>query len=174
MKADLTQEIFSQGLDYLRKNRIPEAANAFRRAFKTDPDNPRHLSYYGLILALAEENVPDGINFCRAAILRAAYEPEFYVNLCRVYCKGGQRKKALETLLEGMKFDKNNALLRMEMRRLGARRKPLLSFLSRDHILNKSLGRLTYKLGKKDTASNRKRERASSVGKDSKPQGRNK
>jgi predicted Zn-dependent protease len=146
MNVDLSREVFSQGLEYLRKNRIPEAANAFRRAFKMDPDNPRHLSYYGLILALSDNNIADAINFCRAAVLRAAYEPEFYVNLCKVYTRGGQRKKALETLVEGMNFDKNNTLLRMEMKRLGARRKPLISFLSRDHILNKSLGRLTYKL----------------------------
>ncbi len=146
MNVDLTQQIFLQGLDYLRKNRIPEAANAFRRVFKIDPENPRHLSYYGLAVALADGNVQDAINFCRAAILRAAYEPEFYVNLCRVYTKAGQRKKALEALVEGLNFDKNNALLRMEMKRLGARRKPLLSFLSRDHILNRSLGRLTYQI----------------------------
>lgn len=146
MTADLAREVFAQGLDYLRKNRIPEAANAFRRAFKMDSENPRHLSYYGLILALADNNVQDAINFCRAAILRAAYEPEFYVNLCRVYVRGGQRKKALETLVEGMNFDKSNTLLRMEMKRLGTRRKPIISFLSRDHVLNKSLGRFTYKL----------------------------
>ena len=148
MSIDLTHEVFSQGLEYLRKNRIPEAANAFRRAFKMDPDDPRYLSYYGLILALAEGNLQDAINFCRAAILRAAYEPEFYLNLCKVYSQGGQRKKALETLLEGMNFDNENVLLKMEFKRLGSRRKPLISFLSRDHVLNKSLGRITYKLRK--------------------------
>ena len=102
MNADLAKDVFSQGLDYLRKNRIPEAANAFRRAFKMDSENPRHLSYYGLILALGDENVQDAINFCRGAIVRAAYEPEFYVNLSKVYTKAGQRKKALEALVEGM------------------------------------------------------------------------
>ena len=148
MNADLAKEVFSQGLDYLNKNRIPEAANAFRRAFKMDSDNPRHLSYYGLILALGDENVQDAINFCRGAIVRAAYEPEFYVNLSKVYTKAGQRKKALEALVEGMNFDKTNALLRMEMKRLGVRRKPAISFLSRDHIVNRSLGQLTYQMKK--------------------------
>jgi hypothetical protein len=101
-----------------------------------------------LILALTDDNIQDAINFCRGAILRA-YEPEFYVNLSKVYAKGGQRKKALETLVEGMNHDKHNPLLRMELRRLGPRRKPPISFLSRDHVLNKSLGRLTYKLRRK-------------------------
>ncbi|MCI0620835.1 MAG: hypothetical protein L0387_04050 [Acidobacteria bacterium] len=148
MNPDLAKEVFSQGLEYLRKNRIPEAANAFRRAFKMDSENPRHLSYYGLILALGEESVQDAINFCRGAIVRAAYEPEFYVNLSKVYTKAGQRKKALEVLVEGMNFDKNNTLLRLEMKRLGMRRRPAIFFLSRDHIVNKSLGRLTYQMKK--------------------------
>ena len=149
MLADLNQEIFVQGLEFLRKNRLPEASNAFRRAFKQDIENPRYLSYYGLILALQDENFQDGINFCRAAIQRAAYEPEFYLNLCKVFSKAGQRKKALEALLEGLNYDKNNALLRMEMRRLGVRRKPLLQFLPRDHFLNRAIGQFTYKLVRK-------------------------
>jgi Tfp pilus assembly protein PilF len=148
MDPDLAKEVFSQGLDYLHRNRIPEAANAFRRAVKMDSENPRHLSYYGLILALGDENVHDAINFCRGAIVRAAYEPEFYVNLSKVYTKAGQRKKALEALVEGMNFDKTNALLRMEMKRLGIRRKPAVSFLSRNHIVNRSLGLLTYQMQK--------------------------
>jgi hypothetical protein len=70
------------------------------------------------------------------------------VNLSKVYTKAGQRKKALEALVEGMNFDKSNALLRMEMKRLGVRRKPAISFLSRDHIVNRSLGQLTYQMKK--------------------------
>jgi Tfp pilus assembly protein PilF len=140
------QETFEQGLEYLKKNRIQEASNAFRKAIKTVPDNPQFLSYYGLILALGEENFQDAINFCRAALLKTRYEPELYVNLCKVYSKAGQRKKALETLLEGLHYDQGNPLLMQEMRRMGCRRKPILAFLSRDHFLNKTLGRLTHQL----------------------------
>jgi tetratricopeptide (TPR) repeat protein len=146
MAVDTTQVIFRQGLEYLKGNQLEAAANAFRRAFKNEPENPRHLSYYGLIIALHELNYQDGVNFCRAAILRAAYEPEFYLNLCRVYSKAGQRKKALETLVEGLSFDSASAPLKLEMRRMGSRRKPAVSFLSRDHFLNRSIGKLTYQL----------------------------
>ncbi|MSO22723.1 MAG: hypothetical protein EXQ58_05600 [Acidobacteria bacterium] len=93
MNPDLAKEVFSQGLDYLRKNRIPEADNAFRSTFKMDSENPRHLSYYGLILALGDESVQEAINFCRGAILHAAYEPEFYLNLSKVYTKAGSEKR---------------------------------------------------------------------------------
>ena len=68
MSVDESAKAFAQGLELLKKNRLSESANAFRMAFKKDPENPRYLSYYGLIVALAEDNLQDGINFCRAAI----------------------------------------------------------------------------------------------------------
>jgi tetratricopeptide (TPR) repeat protein len=148
MTSNLSDETFTQGLQFLKNHRLTEASNSFRKAFKQDPDNPLYLSYYGLIVALAENNLQDGINFCRAAIYRAAYEPQCYLNLCKVYSKAGQRKKALEALLEGLNFEKNNSLLKMEMKRMGIRRKPFLSFLPRNHFLNKSIGMYTYKFRK--------------------------
>jgi tetratricopeptide (TPR) repeat protein len=148
MISNLTDEIFAQGLQFLKRNRLAEACNAFRRAFKQNPDNPLYLSYYGLIVALAEDNLQDGVNFCRAAIYRAAYEPQCYLNLCKVYSKAGQRKKALEALLKGLNFEKNNTLLKMEMKRMGIRRKSFLPFLPRDHFLNKSIGMFTHKFRK--------------------------
>ena len=148
MPAESHQRTFQQGLQYLRQNHLAEASNAFRALFKTEPDEPCYLSYYGLIVALHEKNFQDGINFCRAAILRASCEAELYVNLCRVYARGGQRKKALETLVEGLKFASDKPSILTEMRRMGCRRKPVLRFLPRDHFLNKSLGKFTYQFRK--------------------------
>ena len=148
MSANESSMAFAQGLELLKRNRLLESANAFRMAFKTDPENPRYLSYYGLIVALAEDNLQDGINFCRAAIHRVSYEPDFFVNLSKVYSKAGQRKKALEALVEGLNFDKNEARIKTEMKRLGVRRRPTLRFLPRNHLLNKTLGKLTYSFRK--------------------------
>lgn len=144
MPAESSQRTFRLGLDYLRQNHLTEAANAFRYLFKEAPENPLYMSYYGLILALFEQNYQDGINFCRAAILLAVCESELYINLSRVYSKAGQRKKALETLVEGLKYAANKTQLLGEMKRLGCRRRPVLPFLPRDHFLNKSLGKLTH------------------------------
>ena len=147
MSVDESAKAFAQGLELLKKNRLSESANAFRMAFKKDPENPRYLSYYGLIVALAEDNLQDGINFCRAAIHRS-YEPDFFVNLSKVYSKAGQRKKALEALVEGLNFDRSEARIKTEMKRMGVRRRPTLRFLPRNHFLNKTLGKFTYNFRK--------------------------
>jgi tetratricopeptide (TPR) repeat protein len=155
MTNDLTYLVFSEGLTFLRDKRLREASNAFRRAVKEDSGNPRYLSYYGLIVALLDKDIPKAINLCRAAVKHAPYEPELYMNLCKVYREAGQRVKALEALREGLGYDKENALLLMEQRRMGIRRKPPLGFLSRDNPLNKAIGKFTYKLRR--TASSSKK-----------------
>jgi len=137
-------EVFEQGLIYLHQNRPAEAANAFRAAFKSNPDNPVYLSYYGLIVAMAENCLQDGLTFCQAAIQRAPYQAELYLNLSRIYQQSHQRRKALETLLNGMSYDKSQ-ILKREFRRLGVRRKPFFQKLSRDNPLNYLVGKFTYR-----------------------------
>jgi predicted Zn-dependent protease len=124
---------------------MQEAANSFRAAFKENPDNPFFLSYYGLIVAIQENCLQDGITFCRAAIQRAPYEAELYLNLSRVFQFARQRQKALEALVQGVSSVPDNQTLKKEMKRLGMRRKPFFQGLSRDHLLNRCLGKLTYR-----------------------------
>jgi tetratricopeptide (TPR) repeat protein len=148
MAVDIPQETFLQGVEYLKKNRLHEASNALRAAFKSNPDNPLYLSYYGLVVALEEDCMQDGITFCRAAIQRAPYESELYLNLSRIYQKAEQRQQALAILVQGLSYDPASLLLKREMRRMGMRRKAFFSALSRDNALNKILGKLTYQMKK--------------------------
>ena len=77
MSVDLTSRIFSQGLTSFRINNFRGAFGAFRSAHQGDPRNPRYLSYYGLTVALQDENVEQGIQICREAIHLVPFEPEF-------------------------------------------------------------------------------------------------
>ena len=153
MSKDFTYLVFSEGLTFLRDNRLLEASNAFRRALKEESGNPRYLSYHGLTVALFEKDIPKAVGLCRAAINHAPYDPELYLNLCRVYRQARQRVKALDALKEGLSFDSDNPLLLMELRRMGVRRKPPLGFLSRENPLNKTLGKFTYKLRRAASSS---------------------
>lgn len=149
MATDLNYMVFSEGLMFLRHRRLAEASNAFKRAYNEERGNPRYLSYYGLTVALLEQDFPRAISLCRAAIEHAPFEPEYYLNLCRVHHEAGQRKQALIALRDGLGFQKDNTLLQMALRKMGIRRKPPLSFLPREHLLNKFLGKLTFKLRKR-------------------------
>lgn len=152
MDAEPIHETFRRGLEELKENHWQEAGNAFRAAFKASPENPIYLSYYGLIVALGEGFLQDGITFCKAAIQRAPYEVDPYINLARIYQKSQQRQKALEALVQGLSYAPGNPALKNEMRRMGTRRKPIFPALSRDNLLNKALGKLTYQMKKEPLA----------------------
>lgn len=151
MHDNTTNNAFTLGLASLKTCNYTEAFEAFRTAHKEDPLNPRHLSYYGLTLALEDGNVDQGIVLCRQAVHLTPFEPEFYLNLSRAYMKGGRRKQALEILREGLALNLKSKLLKSELARVDARRKPFFSFLSRDNFLNKTIGKLTYWFHKKPT-----------------------
>ena len=148
MGKDVTYLVFSEGLMFLRNNRLLEASNAFKRAVSENNGNARYLSYYGLTVALLEKDIPRSINLCRSAIDHSPFYPELYFNLSRVYHEAGHRVNAIKTLREGLGFEKESPLLNMALRRLGVRRKPPIRFLPREHLLNKVIGKITYKLRK--------------------------
>ena len=151
MHVNTTNNTFTLGLDSLKANNFQEAFEAFRTAHKEDPLNPHHLSYYGLTLALGEGNFDQGILLCRQAIHLTPFEPQFYVNLSRAYMKAGRRKQALETLREGLALNLKGKLLKSELARIDARRKPFFPRLSRNNFLNRVIGKLTYQFHKKST-----------------------
>jgi len=153
MYVGVTNKAFTCGLASLRTSNFTEAFEAFRMAHREDPLNPHHLSYYGLTLALEDGNIDQGIVLCRQAVRLTPFEPEFYLNLSRVYMKGGRRKQALDTLREGLELNLKSKLLKSELARIDARRKPFFSFLHRDNILNRIMGRITYLFHKKPSQS---------------------
>jgi tetratricopeptide (TPR) repeat protein len=151
MSNETTNKVFQRGLTFLQINNSAQAFRAFRAAYKQEPLNAYHISYFGLTLTMENENVEQGIALCREAVQLMPFEPEFYLNLSRVYLKAGRRKRALDTLLEGLAFKQNNKLLKSELARIDLRRKPLLTFLSRANFLNQIMGRMTYLFHKNHT-----------------------
>ena len=73
------------------------------------------------------------------------FYPIFYLNLGRAYLKGNRKKDAVQAFQEGLKSDPGNRDLLWEIKKIGERRKPPLSFLSRSNPINKYIGMLLYK-----------------------------
>ncbi|MGA7615505.1 MAG: hypothetical protein WBX15_10040 [Thermoanaerobaculia bacterium] len=130
----------AQSEDYLRALTLLQSAYASQNSEKT----PDGLSYYGLCLALVERKIKPAIDLCKRAIELQFYHGEHYANLARVYMAGGNRRKAVETLAEGLRVMPENAELKSVWRAFGQRSRPVIPFLSRDHALNVFLGRVRH------------------------------
>jgi tetratricopeptide (TPR) repeat protein len=115
------------------------------------------LSYYGLALALVEKKYKAGIEFCRKAIELQFYHGDHYANLARVYVAAGNRKKAVETINEGLRVHPDDADILKLKREIGERSAPVVPFLSRDNPLNVALGRARHAREVKAAAKKKRR-----------------
>lgn len=142
----------------LRKKDNRRALEILGSGLQQYPDEPFLLSYYGCLEAVINGNVSFGIDTCKKAlekldtlapVSREVYYPTFYLNLGRAYIAAGRKKDALEAFDQGLSFDRDNRDLIWEMRKLGIRRKPVIPYLKRTHPINKYIGLLLHKLGKR-------------------------
>src|SRR5436305_10163051 len=102
-------------------------------------------SYLGYGIALREQRVDEGLKLCKHAIKIEFFQAENYWNLARLHLLQKDRKNAVRAVRDGLKVDPNSAELLALQKELGMRKLPVLSFLSRDHPLNRILGSLRHK-----------------------------
>lgn len=148
----------ARGEDFLR------AINLFLDIYGTEdappiktPKSATGLSWFGLALAMVRKQYKPSIDLCKRAVQLEFYNGDHYANLARVYMAAGNRKKAVETVEDGMKLAPTHDYLRSVRRSMGVRATPAIPFLDRDNPINVSLGRARH--AKKVADRERKRQR---------------
>jgi tetratricopeptide (TPR) repeat protein len=146
------------GVELCRKGRWQQGYRTLCQVANADRPGTKlpsvFYSYLGFGMARYEKRFEDGEKLCQRAIEIEFFEPENYVNLARIYGLRGQRKQAVDALRKGLQIDASHQQLRDMMLELGVRKKPVLSFLARDHLVNRMLGRIRH-----DMASSSKKKR---------------
>ena len=144
------EESYCRGRDHLERGEVQPALEHFRAAHHVDRANPRYRSFYGLGLALVERRFDRALELCRAAAKEEFFNPELYHNLARVHLAFGFKAEAIRYLRRGLMIDPGNGAMQKELRGLGLRRHPVLSFLPRRHPVNRLLGRFIRVWGEID------------------------
>lgn len=125
---------------------LESAHAAFARAYRRDARDPRVLSWYGVTLVLVEKNSNLGAQLCEQALRVGGPDPERLLNLARIHLALGQRERVLQTVARGLERWPDDPGLQAARGALGARRRPALPFLPREHPWNRALGRLRHRL----------------------------
>lgn len=143
------EKCFQQGVQWLAEGRAKEALGYFARAIEIDRAEgnagevqARYLSYYGLCLGVARGAKAEALQHCREAVRREEYRAELWWNLGRVALICGERAEAHRALRRSLSIEPALVGARFDLRRMGLRRPPVLSFLDRGNVLNVLLGRL--------------------------------
>ncbi|HET6421020.1 MAG TPA: tetratricopeptide repeat protein [Geobacteraceae bacterium] len=138
-------EIYEKGLQALSNGHEYLALVCFEQAANMEK-TPLHCSYLAFCLAKARGQYREATTLCAEALGNDPANSVHYVNLGRIYILAGQREKALETLREGLQYQRTDEILR-ELEILGMRGRPVFSYLKRENPLNKYCGLLLKKLG---------------------------
>ncbi len=137
---------FREGLAKLRDGENEAAVQLLRQAMDRDPENPYYVSYYGLSLAHAEGRWQEAEHFCHTAVCRSRRQAQLYLNLAEVYVNSGRPQGAADTLARGLRYLPTDARLQAAFGRLATRRPPVIRFLPRTHVINRSLGQFRHSL----------------------------
>jgi tetratricopeptide (TPR) repeat protein len=136
------EEHFREGQAEFDRQRVEAALEHFRSAHRLDPTSPRFRSYFGLCLGLGERRFDRALELCRAAAKEEFFNPALYHNLARLHLAFGFKAEGIRFLRRALMIDPRNDAALSDLRALGVRRKPVLGFLRRNHLVNRWIGRL--------------------------------
>jgi tetratricopeptide (TPR) repeat protein len=138
---------FLEAVERFERGDMEAAARLLEKALKgvnkLDRHYGKYLSYYGAALALSGD--PRGLEHCRAAAQAERNDGDILYHLARAEVRFRNRRRAIAAIEAGLKVEGSHERLTSLRASLGVRRLPVLSFLSRDNVLNKILGKLTYR-----------------------------
>lgn len=142
-----SRELYAKAEAHIRRNNFGKAASLLKEALKIAPDNPRYVSAMGLCIAMQGDHA-EGERLCREAIAAAdqVTDPILLVNLGRICLKRGDRQDAREYLLKAYQLDPTHPATALELSSMGVRRKPVITFLDRNHPLNIKLGKIRHQM----------------------------
>lgn len=146
--ADEVRAALEEGLAAFQRRDLEGAHVGFQRAHRKDPRHLRAMSWYGVTLVLVERNHALGVSLCDQA-LRPGPDPELLLNLARVHLALASRERTVKALLRGLQAFPDHPGLLAAKEALGMRRGPVLPFLDRGNPLNRLLGRLRHRWGRR-------------------------
>lgn len=97
-------------------------------------------------LAKERRQLQQALRMCLDALQGEPDNPEHYYQLGRIYLIAGQKRRAISTFRKGLKFKRHQPIID-ELVRIGVRKEPVINSLPREHLLNRSLGKLLTKIG---------------------------
>lgn len=139
------EALFKKGLESLARNEWTAALACFEKAAGL-LNIPIHNSFLALCIARERGQTNKALALCRETLEAEPDNSILYLNMGKIYLMQGKTEEAIEILRKGLTQGTNEQII-AELGRIGTRRPPPLSFLSRDNPLNKYLGIILSRLG---------------------------
>jgi predicted Zn-dependent protease len=139
------ETLFKKGIESLARNEWTSALACFEKATGLR-DNPIYKSYLALCIARERGQTNRAVSMCMDALESDPESSVIYLNLGKIYLMQGKPEEAIKAFRNGLGQEGNDQIVE-ELERIGTRRPSPLSFLKRDHPINKYLGILLARVG---------------------------
>lgn len=141
--------LLDRGMELCRSNQWQEGIAYLAAVVNVQP-RPSALpsQFYGLLghgLVRVQRKEKEGVALCRRAVREGFGEVENHILLVRTLWMARRRAEAFKALDEGLRLATQPDELEALGREIDRRRPPTISAISRDHIANRFLGKLTYR-----------------------------
>jgi tetratricopeptide (TPR) repeat protein len=141
----VAQREFERAQHELDRDNVLAALACLERALDIW-DDPLWHSRLGFCIAKQRGQLTRAFELCRSAIEHDPGNPLHYLYFGKVYLVAGNTYEALQAFRQGMILGGSPELKRM-LDAIGTRKPSVISFLSRDNLLNKYLGKILGRLG---------------------------
>ena len=150
-----SQTLLELGIGNLHRNDYRAAQRYFEQACsRLSEDHPRRFYYHSFIgLSKALQGDRWGLEMCRIASNKTDRNPDVFCNVAKVEFHFNNRQRAFEAINRGLSVSPDHTELRVFKYLIDSRRRPVIEFLSRDHGINRMLGKISYKLGPTNLAA---------------------
>ncbi len=138
---------FINGIEFLKRNMISQAAHSFEMAYEKVGYSDTHYNKYASFCGLTRVLLGDrgGLALCREVSRNETHDGDVFYNLARVEWHFKDRKRAVEALTNGIEIDEAHNGLWDFWGQIGMRKRKPITFLPRNNLLNNGLGRLFRK-----------------------------
>lgn len=143
--SDNLKDLIRKGDRALREGNTLVALVQFETAHAIEP-LPAIKAKMAFCLAKERRQYQQAMALCLEALKMEPDNPDHYYQLSRIHLIAGQKSKAIKTLRKGLKFKRYQPIID-ELVQLGSRQSPVFSSFPREHIINRSVGRLLTKIG---------------------------
>jgi hypothetical protein len=140
----MNKELFDKACDAFKAKDYKAAERAFKEVMKSMDE---HHVYYNRVashLGLAQVLMSDrnGLLLCRDAASSETVDADVFLNLACAEWHTENRKRAIDAVIRGRRIDATHDQLVHACMLLDSRRRNAFPFLSRQHFLNRIVGRM--------------------------------
>lgn len=142
---ELAYKEFDQAQLELDRGNILAALACLERSLAIS-DDPLWHSRFGYCIAKERGQLTRAFELCRSAIEHDPGNPVHYLYLGKVHQLAANQYEALQTFRQGMTLG-GLPEIEQALTAIGTRKPPAIPALSREHLLNKYLGKILARLG---------------------------